>query len=314
MFASYRQLFESREEKRRTALTPTVDADDPLGTLIGSVVVRGEDVHRLHPSLEEALERPAAVADDAPDFAVHVSLSTVGRTGYAMAATRILQAKNLRPTRDAVSLLHALTNSPYATARALQQLAAEEKHRELRPDELRYAVGMLDPDQLLSDLPPTVGRIVQTLLTAENRLSQRDLADRADVSAQTIRNYRNRLEAFDLIRIDENGYRLALSFQTTSERRDPVIPTVLKENQTLLDAADAFLETFLLPARYGDPDDPLGGVLFWPPDPSQLLAHPRVGPWLRLAAALTATGSPGNNRAVQMGPSLEQQALSQTPP
>ncbi len=49
VFASYRQLFESREEKRRTALTPTVDADDQLGTLIGSVVVRSEDVHRLSP-------------------------------------------------------------------------------------------------------------------------------------------------------------------------------------------------------------------------------------------------------------------------
>jgi hypothetical protein len=30
-FACYRQLFEAREEKRRTALSPTVDADDPPG-------------------------------------------------------------------------------------------------------------------------------------------------------------------------------------------------------------------------------------------------------------------------------------------
>ncbi|WP_245549692.1 hypothetical protein [Natronococcus occultus] len=44
-FACYRQLFEAREKKRQTALSPTVDADDPLGTLIGSLVVRGQDVH-----------------------------------------------------------------------------------------------------------------------------------------------------------------------------------------------------------------------------------------------------------------------------
>ncbi|WP_339106289.1 hypothetical protein [Haloterrigena salinisoli] len=314
VFASYRQLFESREEKRRTALTPTVDADDPLGTLIGSLVVRGADVHRLRPTLEQSLETPTAVADDAPEFAVHVSLSTVDRTAYAATTTRILQTKTLRPTREIVSLLHALTGSPYAAARALQQLATEDESRELRPDELRYALGTLDPEQLLPDLPPTVGRIVQTLLTAENRLSQRDLADRASVSARTIRNYRNWLEAFNLIQVDETGYRLALSFQTTSERRDSVVPTVLEENQTLLDAADAFLETILPPERYGDPDDPLGSVLFWPPDPQRLLDHQRVGPWLRLAAALTATGSTGNNWAVQMGPLLEQQALSQTTP
>ncbi|WP_394743181.1 helix-turn-helix domain-containing protein [Natronococcus roseus] len=313
-FACYRQLFEAREEKRQTALSPTVDADDPLGTLIGSLVVRGDDVHRLRPKLEQSLETPAALAEDAPEFAVHVSLSTVDRTAYAAATTRILQSKNLRPTREIVSLLHGLAGSPYAAARALQQLATEDDCRELRPDELRYTLGTLEPEQLLSDLPPTVGRIVQTLLTAERRLSQCELADRADVSTRTVRNYRDRLEALDLIRIDENGYRLTLSFQTTTERREPVAPAVLEENQTLLDAADALLETILPPDRYGDPDDPLGNVLFWPPDPLRVLKHPMVGSWFRLAAALTATEPTKDNQAVQLGPPLEQQPLSHTTP
>jgi hypothetical protein len=114
-FACYRQLFEAREEKRRTALSPTVDADNPLGTPIGSMVVRGEDVHR-RPKREHSLETPAALAEDAPEFAVHVSLSTVDRAAYASAATRILQSKNLRLTRGIISLLQALTGSPYAAA------------------------------------------------------------------------------------------------------------------------------------------------------------------------------------------------------
>ncbi|MDG5821448.1 hypothetical protein [Natronococcus sp. A-GB7] len=313
-FACYRQLFEAREEKRQSALSPTVDADDPLGTLIGSLVVRGNDVHRLRPKLEQSLETPAALAEDAPEFAVRVSLSTVDRTAYAAAVTRILQAKNLRLTREIVSLLHALAGSPYAAARALQQLGAEDDRRELRPDELRYALGTLEPAQLLSDLPPTVGRIVHTLLTAERRLSQCELADRADLSTRTVRNYRNRLEALDLIRVDENGYRLALSFQIATERRDSVVPAVLEENQTLLDAADALLETILTPDRYGDPDDPLGSALFWPPDPERLLDHPTTGPWMRLAAALTATELTKDSQTVQIGPMLEQQSLSHTTP
>ncbi len=144
---------------------------------------------------------------------------------------------------------------------------------------------------LLSDLLPAVGRIIHTLLTTECRLSQREFADQANVSARTIRNYHDRLEALDLIRVDESGYRLALSFRTATERREPLVPTGLEENQTLLDAADALLDILL------------------PPDPGRLLDHPRVGLWLQLAAALTATDSTENNQAVQMGPPLKQQAL-----
>jgi hypothetical protein len=314
VLACYRQLFEAREGKRQSALSPTVDADDPLGTLIGSVVVRGDDVHRLRPKLEQSLETPTALAEDTPEFAVHVSLSTVDRTAYATAATRILQSKNLRPTRDIISLLQALTGSPFATARALQQLAGEDERRELRPDELRYALGTLESKQLLADLPPAVGRIVQRLLTAKGRLSQRELADRADLSTRTVRNYRDRLETLELIRVDENGYRLALSFQATTERHDPVVPTLLEESQTLLDAADALLETILPPDRYGDPNDPLGGALFWPPDPSRLLELSMVSRWMQLAAVLTATEFTEDNQAVRMGLPLEQQLLSHITP
>jgi hypothetical protein len=118
-------------------------------------------------------------------------------------------------------------------------------------------------------------------------------------------------ESLDLIRVDENGYRLTLA---ATERRDPVVPPILEENRTLLDAADALLETILTPDRYGNPDDPLGSVLFWPPDPLRVLEHPMVGSWLRLAAALTATELTGSSRVVQMGSSLEQQPLFRVTP
>jgi hypothetical protein len=211
-------------------------------------------------------------------------------------------------------LLHALTSSPYAAARALQQLAGEDECRELRLDELRYVLETLESEQLLADLSPAVGRIVHTLLLAESRLSQRELADRADVSTRPVRNYRDQLEALDLIRVDENGSHLALSFQTTTERCDPVVPTLLEENQTLLDIADALLETIFTSDRYGNPDDPLGSVLFWPPDPLRVLGYPIVGSWMRLAATLMATESIEDDRAVQMGSPLQQQPLSRTTP
>jgi hypothetical protein len=99
-----------------------------------------------------------------------------------------------------------------------------------------------------------------------------------------------------------------------TERRDPVVPAAHEENQTLLDAADSLVGTILPPNRYGDPNDPLGSALFWSPDPSRLLEHPIVSPWIRLAATLTATESLEDGRTIQMGPSLEQQPLSHTTP
>ena len=83
-----------------------------------------------------------------------------------------------------------------------------------------------------------------------------------------------------LVSIDGNGWRLQLAFRTTEERRAGIVPDAI--NSAFVDAVSELLETFLPPDRYGDPDDPLGSVLFWPPDPSRLLEHATVGPWMRL--------------------------------
>jgi hypothetical protein len=47
---------------------------------------------------------------------------------------------------------------------------------------------------------------------------------------------------------------------------------------------------------------PLTNVLFWAPDPSRLLDHPAVSLWMRPLAALIASRSTGNTRAVQISP------------
>jgi hypothetical protein len=72
--------------------------------------------------------------------------------------------------------------------------------------------------------------------------------------------------------------------------------------------------TLLTPDRYGDPNDPLGSALFWLPDPERLLEHQMVGPWLRIAAALSAIEPIEDNQTVQMGSPLGQQPLSHTTP
>jgi len=309
-FAAYRQLLETREDKRRSALSPNVDATDPFGELLGSVVVRGPDVHRLRPTLAEHLEGIADPVDDAPEFAVRIPLRTVGREAFSVAATRTLQRKGLSPTRPAVSVCHALAGSPYDVARALEQLD-DEDGRDVRLDEIRYALATLDAERILPDLPPTVGAIISTLLVAEEPLSQATLAERADVSAQSIRRRRDRLTALGLLTFDGGEYRLALSFRTREERRDPVGPDMVGER--FRDAVDALLLDALPPDRYADPSDPVAGALFYPPDPWGIAdADPTLGPWVDLSAALTATDHPDRTVSVSVGPDVEQAPLPTT--
>jgi DNA-binding MarR family transcriptional regulator len=306
-FAVYRQLFESRENKRQSALTPEVDATDPLGRLIGSLTVRGPDVHRLRPALEEHVGSPRDRVEDAPDLAVHVPIREVDRPAYAETVTRVLDDKNLRPTRDVVAVCQALAGSPHAAADALFQLSPEDREREVRPDEVRFALATLDTDRVLPDLAPTAGKIASTLLTAEEPLPQAALADRADVSTRSVRRHTDRLEALGLVETTGTGYRLALSFRTTEERRRPVTPDT---PDRFVDAVARLLEVALPPDRYADPEDPVAGALFYPPDPWGIAAaDPTLEPWVSLAAALTATERPGREQTITVGTEPDQTAL-----
>lgn len=305
-YAAYRQLFEPRAEKRQQALEVPVDAEDPFGSLIGGIVVRGPGVDRLRPLLEARFGSDEDLVEDAPEFAINVTLREVSREDFATAASRILSPKNLSLTRETISIIHTLAGSPHAAARALQQLGKEDWPRDLRPDEVRF-LATLDSRHILPEFAPSVGKIVLTLLERSGPITQSELADRAGVSTQTIRNHRESLKALGLIQIGEDGYRLELS---TSDERDVAIVPTLVENGTLLDAVDALLTEHLPPGRYGDPEDPVGGVLFWPPDPWSLQGHDDLASWLELAARLVDADRPTDgSTTIAMGPEIEQQPL-----
>lgn len=116
------------------------------------------------------------------------------------------------------------------------------------------------PTRSLQNSPSTVDKVIYALLRANNRLSQRELADRAGVSTQSLRNNRDVLEALGLVSIDGNGWRLQLAFRTTEEHRAGIVPDVV--STTFIDAVSELLETLLPPERYGDPDDAIGETLF----------------------------------------------------
>ncbi|WP_249038892.1 HTH domain-containing protein [Haloterrigena salifodinae] len=309
-YVGYRQLYEDRDEKRQRAIMPEIDASTPVGSLIGSFVIRGKDVHRFAPVLKQRLERPVELHEDAPEFNIEIPVrEECGREAFEDVTARILWQKGMHPTQSVVSLLHGLVGSPYDAAQALSKLGNEDATREIRPDELRYGLATLGPVRILPDMAPSVSSIVYTLLCAEKRLPQKELAERADVSAQTIRNHRDKLEALGLLHAGEDGYRLLLSFRTREERQSPVTPEFV--DMEFMVAIDALLEGTLPPGRYGDPDDPIGGVLFWPPETWMLLNNDRLCEWTKLAAALTGTEISELVETVTMGPEIEQTAITE---
>ena len=296
---AYRQLLESREDKRESSIPPTVDADDPFGELIGSFVVVGKSVDELADPLRRRLSNQE-VHEDAPEFAVPIPVEeATDRSQTAQAVQVMCRQKSIRPARAATSMLAALTGEPYDAARALHNLTLETKApgRKLRLDEIRYGLSALEPSRLLSEMrKPALSKIVHALLVAETPLVQSDLAERADVSARSIRTYTDRLTAFDFIQQTDAGWRFALPFHTDEERGEDILPEFVATDgdstATKTFARDVLAEAIydlLDPDRYADPDDPLGGALF--ADPRKMIPALRKGcdwldPWISIVRTL----------------------------
>jgi len=220
--AGHRQLFEDRPKKRKLSLDVNVDADDPYGHVLGSTVIRGQ-IGQLPDLIDDALREDPH--EDAPEFQIPVSITDgdelrEDRTAFALAAGRVLSSKDISLTWESVSVLHAVVSDPVETAAALNHLASEEttERREIRPDEVRYAVSRLPASSLLPELPGTISDIICSLLGATESLTQRELADQAGVTQQTIRNHRDSLADIGLIENTDNGWRLRLAFDQSEDR------------------------------------------------------------------------------------------------
>jgi DNA-binding transcriptional ArsR family regulator len=325
----YRQLLEDREEKRRQTPDVDVDAADPFGRLIPSVVVVGDLGGRCG-ALADALRRRLGhrndLRDDAPELAIPIDVETDGgRPWTAATARRLLASKNLDVTREAVSLLDAFARTPYDVADALAALGSEDVRRDVRQSEVRYALAHLDAERLLTrETAPSARRIVRALLDADAPLSRATLTNRADVSRTSTYEHLPRLEALRLIEATTDGYRLALAFHTDEERYADRLPAFVDDahaepRDVLYDAAVALVDDA---SRAGDPDDPVFGPWLSPgtgDPPSAALAAtwPWVDRWgLPVVAALLATTPPGRDdaptRTATFGADLEQSPLPRT--
>lgn len=326
-FSAYRQLFETRKEKLDwTIFVEDIDADDPFGELIGSFVLvgdfaypDGEKHEQFLDDLRSELESPRALRDDAPEFNVQIDVWAFefDREQFEEAAELVLSEKNLRPTADPVSLLCLFAATPYAAVEALDGLKPETKHpgRKIRVDEIRFALAKetFSAEHLCPWLGAAGQDLLKVLLEATEPLSVTEICDHAGRDRSTWYDYVDELEATGLILQEDGGWRLAITFRDDAERYgDDVVPSMV-ESQSFLMAVDEILVNVLPPDRYGDPGDPLGGVLFDLPDspsnPWAATAGDEIGPWIHRAALVTNAARPDPEISVAMGPRIEQTAL-----
>lgn len=189
---------------------------------------------------------------------------------------------------------------------------------EISLDEVRFALSTLDPTALLLTLNTDgddAGRraarskLVHALLTAQESLTTGELAERAGISRQSIRNHRDDLEAIGLLEIDARGqgkatyYRLRLPFRDERRDRDAPRPLYLPDDEgdgistfSVRNVVEQLIDARgLLGEAYNDPK--IDGYLCeWPPELEPAIDRwPWLRPWIDLIGWLFGWEGAGNS-------------------
>jgi DNA-binding IscR family transcriptional regulator len=324
-FAAYRQLFEDRQKKREEIPAPRVDADDPVGELIGSITVIAPGVERLQETLVNAFDQPRELHDDAPEFVVDVPVETAASSAVTSVADAVAQDRNLDLKPGAAAVLRAFAGSALDVARALYHLSTEMLRRDIRLDEVRFALAQLPASRIAPDATPTISSVLSALLRSEEPLTQSELAEAAGVSTRSVRRHRERLEAVDLVQQEAGGYRLALPMHSDNERYDDRRPWYSRPNNDRDDYRDATVKGVLFEAAIkleGDDSasviSALGGVTTLRLPPSVEREIIQLWPWIDGLLGVIRTlaaeeeDSPRVGDVVSFGASINQISIQQS--
>jgi len=314
-YSAWRVLCEPRPEKRQVIGSgPTVDAADPRGTVQGSWVLVGKGVSKLRPELERLDRQGIDLQEDEPGFQPFVLdfvLEDRRRKPIERAAKRMLAQRGLKPTEEAIAILEAFCGDAYDATKAIAALEGDSRPRNIRVNELKYGLSQLDVDRIMPEIAPTKRKVLKALLCSDDPLSQQEIADRGGFSTRSFRNHRDELEAFEIIeKTDDGKYRLTISYRGEPDRG----PTAVEESHfslqdVLWEAAYDLIDDV---DRFGDPDDPQLGPLWWPPDFEDLReAWPEIEPWISIGAGLA--GNPHRPVAtISIGKHTDQTSLGTT--
>ncbi len=240
--SAYRCMFESREDKVNFAMPPEVDPDDPAVTPTTSWIFAGPSISSAEDVVRDALEATADddQLDDRPHDPIAFDVPVAVANTYAgirhvveqFAERKEFDAdRGSRDLRHLVRVLLAVTGrgvlhgSPYDVAEAMLHVArANEFGQHIRVRDLEHGLAQLPASRLMPDLPPSVGKIVRTLLRADGPLGRSAIIERAGIAGSTYDRRIGELEAFDFFeRTEDRKWRAHLSpwFVQEGDRRHP---------------------------------------------------------------------------------------------
>jgi len=308
-YTAERTLYEPRTDKREFSLGAPQVTTEESGEFIGSWTIAGRGVTKLldpadGPGLESALRSPGELQEDGTNFAafdVPLSIGTDRDTDATRAVVRRMCGhKNTRPTEIAVRLFATCTGSVFDAARALNHLGAEpaDMPRPIRLDEVRRALATAPADRLLADAPSrSAGSLLKTMLNTTETLNQAELANRAGVSTQTVRNTADILEALALVERTEGGpgepVEWRCSLPTRDERGERGSAALDPDRRADGPAIGGFARTVEDLTEALAPPDVIADHGSEIRDLNTLRERcPALTPWLRLAAILSGTEFP----------------------
>jgi len=320
----YRLLYETRTAKRNQSIKPRVDPTEPFGEVLGRVSIvgdfgnRGGEFKRI---LESRVSEPSELHEKAPEIAIRTTVERGHSRGTISSTVRqMCSAKSLEATREAVSLFGAFAQTPYDITRAIHHGLKRENQsgevgRQIRVAEVRRALATLPPSRLLNrEATPGVRAMTKALLDTETPLTRSELADRADISTQTVRNHLDVLLGSGIAKERSGKIRLSLSFNTDEERHSDRIPLFMHDEKTF--TRDIVFEIF----EYLDElTETVMDVWIAPtdgiPDVSQLNDSYRWLRWLEPVLKALTGELPSNEavRTVAFGSDIEQPATKGQP-
>src|SRR5699024_4872293 len=96
--------------------------------------------------------------------------------------------------------------SPYAFAEALLTIArARTPSATLSPTDVAYGLTQLPAERLMPSLPPTMQKVLKTLLVADGPLGRSTIIERADISAASYGRNVDELAALGIVEPTGNG-------------------------------------------------------------------------------------------------------------